>query len=387
MLITKLSFLVGLLTTFSQARPQIHPRQGSLIVRNVPTVYGRSDGRNGPVTPKVLILATYFDEANIWPAGMPELYNLNVTVPGLTPNYPIVHCTSSDGICLMVTGLHLINAAVTMMAMAYSDLFDLKKSYVMVAGIAGGNPEHTSTGSVTFARYVVQGDLQFELANPLPPNWGSSSGYFPLGTRRPNVYPGSILGTEVFEVSAALRHRAATVARRAKLNDTIASKRYRERYMQTAARQHPGVQECDTLATNLYWAGKGIADAMGNYVTRLTNGTGVYCSTESEDSGWIAGLFRAYVVGRVDYTRTIVMRSITNYDRPPPGVSDYDNLFSTQQSEGSYAIGLQNLYLAGKEVIEDIINHWHSTFELGIPTNNYMGDIFNTFNDPRIDIG
>ncbi|KAF3914189.1 hypothetical protein ABW20_dc0100536 [Dactylellina cionopaga] len=317
---------------------------------------------------------------------MPEIYNLNVTVKGLPPNYPVVHCTAADGICLLVTGLHVINAAITMLTIAYSDLFDIRKTYVMVAGIAGGNPEHTSTGSVTFARYGVQGDLQFEVAS-LPPKWPSTSGYFALGTDGPNKYPGSILGTEVYEVSEALRHRAATVARKAKLNDTAVSREYRAKYRQPATRQPPGVQECDTLATNTYWAGTGIAEPMGRYVKALTNGTGVYCSTESEDSGWLAALFNAFVIGRADFTRTIIMRSITNYDRPPPGVSDYDNLFSAQQGAGTYALGLQNLYLAGKEVVDDIVNNWHSTFEKGLPTKNYVGDIFNTFDKPNIDIG
>ncbi|KAF3929108.1 hypothetical protein ABW20_dc0107710 [Dactylellina cionopaga] len=390
MIAYSLSLLVGLLATLSEATPQLYRRQAAPMPRNVPrgyTGHGRSDGHKAPVTPKVLILATYFDEANIWPAGMPEIYKLNVTVKGLMPNYPVVHCTAADGVCLMVTGQAVINSATTMLALAHSDLFDIRKSYVMVAGIAGGNPDHTSTGSVTFARYAVQGDIQYELAAPLPPNWSSTSGYFPLGATGPNQYPTFIYGTEVYEVSEALRHRAATVAKKVKFNDTAVAQEYRQKYTQRAARQPPGVQECDTLTTNLYWAGSDIAEPMSVYYKTMTNGTGVYCSTESEDSGWLAALFRATVVGRADYTRAIIMRSITNLDRAPPGISDYDNLFGLQQGVGSYAIGLQNLYLAGKEVVNDILKNWHSTFEKGIPTKNYIGDIYNSFDEDNIDYG
>ncbi|KAK6354633.1 hypothetical protein TWF696_003773 [Orbilia brochopaga] len=380
------SLLVGLLAILADATPQVYRRQAAPMPRSVPKEYGRSDKCKDPVTPKVLILATYFDEANIWPAGMPEIYNLNITVRGLMPNYPVVHCTAANGVCMMVTGQDVINAATTMLAIAHSELFDLRKSYVMVAGISGGNPEYTSTGSVTLARYAVQGDIQYQLAS-VPPNWASTSGYFALGSTGPNQYPTFIYGTEVYEVSEALRHRAATVARKAKLNDTAVARAYRQRYTQAAARKPPGVQECDTLTTNLYWHGAGIAEPMGRYYKAMTNGTGVYCSTESEDSGWLAALFRATVVGRADYTRAIIMRSISNYDRAPPGDSDYDSIFGLKQGEGSYLIGLQNLYLAGKEVVDDIVKNWHSTFERGIPTRNYVGDIYNTFDRDNIDIG
>ncbi|KAF3911347.1 hypothetical protein ABW21_db0209167 [Orbilia brochopaga] len=395
MVALKLSLLTGLLAALAEANPQIYHRRAAPIPRSAPQYEGRSDRQRGPVTPKVLILATYFDEANIWhDFGMPEIYNLNVTVKGLMPNYPVVHCTAADGVCLVVIGQAVINAGTTMLAMAHSDQFDIRKSYVMMAGIAGGSPDTTSTGSVTFARYAVQGDIQYELATP-PPGWKSTSGYFPMGSTGPGQYQGFIYGTEVYEVNAALRHRAATVARKAvsKFHDNADARAYRKRYTQAAARQAPNVQECDTLTTNLYWHGAGIAGPMGVYYKTMTNGTGVYCSTESEDSGWLAGLFRASIVGRADFTRAIIIRSVTNYDRAPPCinnndcVNDYESIFGTKQGVGSYADGLNNLYLAGREVVDDIVKNWRSTFQNGFSTNNYMGDIYNTNDKSNIDIG
>ncbi|KAF3920813.1 hypothetical protein ABW20_dc0109221 [Dactylellina cionopaga] len=383
-----ISLLLGLLITLGEASPAIYPRLAAPMPKVEPRGYGRSDGCKQPITPKVLILATYFDEANIWPVNMPEIYNLNVTVKGLMPNYPVVYCTAADGVCMMVTGQAIINSATTMLALAYSNLFDLRKSYIMGAGIAGGNPERTSTGSVTFARYSVLGDIQFQLAS-VPPDWNSTSGYFPLGATNPNQYPTFIYGTEVYEVNAALRRRAATAAERVKhkFEDTDDAKRYRARYTQPAARKAPGVQECDTLTTNVFWSGAGIAEPMGRHYTRMTNGTGVYCSTEGEDSGWLAGLFRATVVDRADFTRAIIMRAVSNFERAPPGVSEYENLFSFQQGVGAYQTSLKNLYLAGREIVDDILKNWHSTFEKGFPTDNYMGDIYNTFDKDNIDFG
>lgn len=50
-----------------------------------------------------------------------------------------------------------INAASTISALTFSRLFDFTSTYFLIAGIAGVNPEVATLGSVTFARYAVQG--------------------------------------------------------------------------------------------------------------------------------------------------------------------------------------------------------------------------------------
>ena len=39
---------------------------------------------------------------------------------------------------------------------------------------------------------------------------------------------------------------------------------------------------------------------------------------------------------------------------------------------------LQNIYLAGREVVGGILSGWDSTFSSGVPADNYIGDIFGT---------
>lgn len=56
-----------------------------------------------------------------------------------------------------------INAASSVSALALSSQFDLTTTYIMVAGIAGVNPEVATICSVTFARYAVQVGLQCTL--------------------------------------------------------------------------------------------------------------------------------------------------------------------------------------------------------------------------------
>ena len=93
----------------------------------------------------------------------------------------------------------------------YSDVFDLTKTYFLIAGIAGVNPARATTGSVTFARFEVQVALQYEFdIRDIGTNF--STGYIPYGTHEPNAYPTLIYGTEVFEVNDALRKKVSSFA-------------------------------------------------------------------------------------------------------------------------------------------------------------------------------
>ena len=90
----------------------------------------------------------------------------------------------------------------------YSGVFDLTKTYFLIAGIAGVNPARATTGSVTFARFEVQVALQYEFdIRDIGSNF--STGYIPYGTHEPNAYPTLIYGTEVFEVNDALRKKVS----------------------------------------------------------------------------------------------------------------------------------------------------------------------------------
>lgn len=106
--------------------------------------------------------------------GIPEfnLLEKNITVPGISPLYPDVHCTANGDVCQIVTGEAEINAANSINALTFSGLFDFTKTYFYIAGIAGVNPKVATLGSVTFARYAVQVALQYEFdAREIPSNF------------------------------------------------------------------------------------------------------------------------------------------------------------------------------------------------------------------------
>ena len=57
------------------------------------------------IKPKVFIIDMFPPEGEAW-YGIPEfdLLAKNITVPGISPLYPDVHCTSDEEICQIVTG-------------------------------------------------------------------------------------------------------------------------------------------------------------------------------------------------------------------------------------------------------------------------------------------
>jgi purine nucleoside permease len=66
---------------------------------------GALQKRYGVVKPKLVIISMFPPEAEVW-YGKPEFNVLanNVTVPGLSPLYPDVHCTAKGDVCQITIG-------------------------------------------------------------------------------------------------------------------------------------------------------------------------------------------------------------------------------------------------------------------------------------------
>lgn len=263
------------------------------------------------------------------------------------------------------------------MALALSPKFNLTETYFFVAGIAGINPEVATICSVTFARFAVQVALQYEFdIRDLPDNY--TTGYIPFGVDAPEEYPTSIYGTEVLEFNTALQEIAIGFAKTATLNDSDAAVAYRANYaaeaFYAAGAAPPGVYACDVATSDVYYSGKLLGEAFGNFTKLMTNGTGNYCSTAQEDNATGEALMRAAMFGLVDFSRVIVMRTASDFDRQYPGESAQFNLFYSNQ--GAFLPAIANLYLAGIKVVDGILSGWDSTFKAGITAPNYIGDIF-----------
>jgi purine nucleoside permease len=280
----------------------------------------------------------------------------------------------------LTTGESEINAAVTISSLVASGLFDLTKTYFMIAGIAGINPKHGTLGDVAFCKYAVQVALQYEFdAREIPANF--STGYVPQGSTYPDEYPQSIYGTEVFEVNENLRDIAASLASTAlPFNDSTTAMAYRANYnsdgIYAAAIRAPAIIKCDVATSDVYYSGVLLGETFENTTTLFTNGSGVYCMTAQEDNATLEALLRAAINGLVDFSRIIVMRTASDFDRPYTGESSLDNLFYVDQ--GGFEPAIQNIYIAGLPIVKAVLSDWETgrNFSRGFKPGNYIGDIF-----------
>ena len=277
-----------------------------------------------------------------------------------------------------MTGEAEINAASTITALVHSPVFDLTRTYFLIAGIAGISPKHGTLGSVTFARFGVQVALQFEFDAREKPD-GFPTGYVPQGSTAPDQFPQDLYGTEVFEVNEDLRRLAIRMAKTAKLFDDAPAKRYRANYAHNPAfapgAAPPSVVACDTATADVFWTGNLLAAAFENTTKLFTNGTGTYCTTQQEDNATLEALMRGAVAGLVDFSRVIIMRTASDFDRPFDGQSAADNLFV---GFPGFDISIRNIPAAGVPVVTGIVSGWKTRFKRGVKPTNYVGDIFGT---------
>ncbi|KAI9782807.1 MAG: hypothetical protein M1839_004558 [Geoglossum umbratile] len=319
----------------------------SVALASRPGTIGAPKGGGSCITPKVFIISMFEPEAAIWVfTAIPE---------------GALHGKRGE-----------INAATTITALTLSPVFNLTQTYFLIAGIAGINPEVATICSVTFARFAVQVALQFEFdAREIPTNF--STGYVPFGAVSPNEYPTILYGTEVFEVNNRLRQLAIEFAKTAALADSSAAQSYRAAYTGPAS-EPPTIVSCDVATSDVYYSGTLLSQAFANTTKLFTNGTGNYCSTAQEDNATLEALMRGAMNNLVDFSRIIVMRTASDFDRPFAGESPLVNLFYSDQ--GAFGPAVQNLYLAGVKVVQGVLKEWDTTFRKGVVPENYIGDIF-----------
>ena len=173
--------------------------------------------------------------------------------------------------------------------------------------------------------------------------------------------------------------KAVSFASKATLNDSTDAQAYRANYgIGTAAAQPPSViqKACDVATSDTYFSGDLLSEALGNSLMTFTNGSGVYCTTAQEDNATLEAMVRGALAQLVSFDRIIIMRTCSDFDRPYPGEAATTNLFYA--NVGGFEPSIQNIYLAGVEVVNGILAEWDTTFAAGIPAPNYIGDILGT---------
>jgi purine nucleoside permease len=315
-----------------------------------------------PLAVKVLIVNMFAPEAAPWVHALQNLREIRV--PGLSSDYPTVRC-DPRAVCQMTTGMGHANAAASMMAVIYSGLFDLRETYVIVSGIAGIDPRQGTIGSVAWARYVVDMGIAHEIdAREMPRGW--QDGYFGVLTDGPGKIPKFEYRTEMFQLDENLLQRALALSKTARLEDSDDVRRYRAHYPSAPANAPPQVILGDTLAGDTWWVGDRLGKHARDWTRLLTNGAGVYCTTQQEDNATLNALTRGAQSGLVDLKRVAVMRSGSDFDRQYPRQSAFEALKAQGSLEGSIRISTDNLALAGMPVVDAILAGWDQ-WQHGVP--------------------
>ena len=304
-----------------------------------------------PIPVKVLIITSFSPEADAWLKQL--AFDQAIPVPGLSADYPNVHCTATD-ICLVTTGMGHTNAAVSMTALVLNGKFDFSHTYFIVTGIAGIDPNLGTIGTAAWARYLVDFGLAHEIdAREMPSAW--QTGYFGIDANNPDTKPDLRYKTEVFRLDEALLQRAVAFSRQVTLEDTDAAKAYRKFYKETAARAAPSVLQCDTSSGDTYWHGRELGLRSTRWTALLTDGKGTYCTTQQEDNATYEALKRGAAAGLLDISRIAVLRTAANFDRPHPGQTAYESLNS---KSGGFGAAIANLYHAAWPLVNDIVTRW-----------------------------
>jgi purine nucleoside permease len=318
----------------------------------------------GPLAVKVLVVSMFKLEAAPWPAALH--FDREIRVPGLPSDYPLVRC-NAEAVCQMTTGMGHANAAASMMAVLYSGLFDLRRSYFLIAGIAGIDPARGTIGSAAWARYAVDLGIAHEIdARELPRGW--SNGYFGISTDAPDKKPKLEYRTEVYRLDEALLQRALALSHQVQLEDSDDVRAYRAHYQHAPANLAPQVTQCDTATSDTWWTGQRLGDHARRWTALLTDGEGIYCTSQQEDNATLAALTRAAQSGLVDLKRVALLRSGADFDRGYAHQSAVDALGAQLALSGAARIATDNLVRAGLPLVNDIAQHW-DLWRDGVPAN------------------
>jgi len=317
----------------------------------------------GPIHVKVVVVAMF--EAGDDTGDRPGEYQLWVEREHLDQVLPLPagyhHVRMNrEGVLGLLTGVGTARAAASVMALGVDPRFDFSKAYWIVAGIGGGDPADVSLGSAVWADHVVDGDLAYEIdAREIPKGW--TTGYVPLQHATPYEQPVRQGATgEIYALNSGLVSWAYNLTRDTPLADTPGIRAYRSRFTGFPnAMKPPFVARGDDICGSTFWHGTLMDEWANAWVRYFTGGKGNFMVSAMEDTGTLQALTFLSAAGRVDLNRVLVLRTVSNYDREPPGTTPAASL--AQMAQGNYPAYMESLEAAetvGDKVVRDIVDHW-----------------------------
>ena len=316
------------------------------------------------IRPKVVVVAMF--EAGKDTGDAPgelqywvEREKLDRVIP-LPAAFHDVRANADGSVIAIVTGVGNTRSAATIMALGSDARFDFSKSYWLVAGIAGIDPADGTLGNAAWAEWIVNGDLGHEIdPREMPKDW--PTGYVPLRRNRPYEPPlNPEDSSQVFHLDPGLVNWAYELTKDVKLPDSAGLAQRRAVYTGSPnAQRAPFVQKGDTLSSETFWHGALLNTWANEWVKYHTGGKGNYVTTAMEDSGTLQALTWLARAGKVDVRRALVLRTASNFDSPPPGVTAAESLFG--EKIGTYSAflpSLESAHRVGSVVVHELVKNW-----------------------------
>jgi purine nucleoside permease len=265
---------------------------------------------------------------------------------------------NDQGVMGVLAGVGTARAAASIMALGLDPRFDFSKTYWLVAGISGADPEDASLGSAVWAEWVVDGDLAYEIdSREIPPQW--TTGYVPLGKTRPYEQPRNDELFAMFHLNPDLREWAYQQTKAVKLDDSPQLETARAHFAGANAHRPPFVLKGDTLSSSTFWHGKLLDQWANQWVSYHTDGKGNFVTSAMEDTGVLQSLSFLHHAGRVDLDRVMVLRTVSNFDQPPTGLTAAESLeASAGHRYSAYLPALEAAYRVGNVIVSEIVTNW-----------------------------
>jgi purine nucleoside permease len=315
---------------------------------------------------KVVVVTTFDPELQNWITDLP----LSVTIP-FPQGFESLHYNPNLQVLGMITGQGKSHAAASIMGLGLDPRFDLSHAYWIVAAIAGVDPNRASVASVAWAKFIVDGDLAYQIdAREIPTGW--STGYVPFGRNVPYEPPSQRFFSngvqQVYKLNAKLADFAFRLTADVTLPDDTNLQRVRAGYPSYPnALKSPFVLQGDDLSADNFWSGDLLNTWAENWINYWTAGQGSFAMSDFEDAGIGQALQFLSHVHRADQNRLLVLRGGSNYTVQPNGQTPAQ--FLNEKNSGglsSFQEALEDLYQVGRIVVVKLSHNW-DTYENQIP--------------------
>ena len=290
-----------------------------------------------------------------------EKLDQKIVVPGVT--HPVL--TNGKGVLGVVSGT-TVRSSNQIMALVLDPRFDFSKAYWLVNGIAGVDPADASLGSAAWARFVVDGDIAYEIdSREAAKDWPYA--IIPIGAKKPNEIPksqGWEPETMIYEMNPALLARAFALSKDVALVDTPDMQAYRatdEGFPN--AQKPPFVLIGDSFGSCRYWHGVALTQWANDWTKLWTKGAGNFVMTDMEDQGIATALTLLTKMGKTDFQRVLFLRTGSNYCMPAPK----QGVVQSMQAEYAGMVpSIESAYRVGSVVVHDIVAKWDAEYAKGV---------------------